>query len=159
MKCYADLINQMKEACFDTYGFDSGILPPLMPPTNPKNKQISAIEYKFEALVENQRGLKFFGVPVFSGKSLLPFFDPPRYLRLDGKRVKLAYDSIDNFVLPDFEWTWTWSLWYVVMMRDVDEMGWAYLSVWGKWWHGQFRFGDSVRRRVWVRLRQRNLAK
>lgn len=161
MKCYEDLIDQLEGACFDTYGFlHNGIIPPLVPTPDTSNREGSTkIEYKFEALIENQRGLRMFGVPLFSGKSLLPLLDPPRYLRLDGKRVKLAYDSIDNFVLPDFDWAWTWSLWYVVMMCDVDESGWAYLSFWGKRWHGHFRFGDSVRRRVWVRLRQRTLTR
>lgn len=158
MESYNELLKQLKAHNYDIFGFSQNDFKvvSLFVPSDAEHK-LNRIEYQIEGLVENQRGLKFFGVPFFSGKSLLPLLDPPLYLRLNGKRVRLPYDSLENSVLPDFDWSWSWSLWYVLMMHDVDELGWVYLGVWGKWWHGKYRFGDCVRRRVWVRMRHRDL--
>ncbi|WPK27390.1 hypothetical protein PUMCH_004777 [Australozyma saopauloensis] len=157
LNSYNSLLEQLEKSHFDTFGYspNNSSLVSLLVSPNAKSQAPLAEEYKIDALIENQRGLKFFGVPLFSGKSLLPVLDPPMFQRLNGKRVKLSYDSLDNYVLPDFGWSWSWSSWYVLMLHDVDELGWAYLGVWGKWWHGKYRFGDCVRRRVWVRMRQR----
>lgn len=157
MEPYNRLLVQLDSANFDTFGFTQNnmdFVSLLAPSSRIKNTNVQC-EYEFESLVENQRGLMFFGITFFSSKSLLPVLDPPLFLRLNGKRVRLPYDSIDNFVLPDFDWIWAWSLWYVLMLHDVDDLGWAYLRVWGKHWHGKYQFGDTVRRRVWIRMRQR----
>lgn len=114
-------------------------------------------EHAFDVIIENQRGIKLLGIPLFSGKSLLPLVDPPRYQRLDGVKVTLPHESMANYPLPGVDWTWSWSLWYVLMLHDVDEIGWVYAPFWkpGSCWHGKYSFGDFVRRRLWVRRRHR----
>lgn len=114
-------------------------------------------EYAFDIVVENQRGLKLFGVAHYSHKSLFPVIDPPPYQRLDGLTVLLNYNSISNYPLPDLGWLWAWEQWYVLMLNDVDESGWVYLFMFAKWsrWHGKYYWGDYVRRRLWVRMRIR----
>lgn len=117
-------------------------------------------EYAFQFIVENQRGMKFFGIPCFNRKSLIPVIDPPQYTRVDGSRVTLSDDHIENYPLPDLGWHWGWDQWYVLMLNDVDEQGWMYLSIVfrrGLHWHGKYNFGNFVRRRLWVRLRVRSL--
>lgn len=157
MQCYNLLIRQLELNNFDTFGFsenNTAVVAHLIP-NYPESSQEK--EYKIETLVENQRGIKILGITLFSSKSLIPLLDPSLYLRLNGKQVRIPYDSLDNYVLPDFGWKWTWSTWYVLMLNDTDELGWLYLGVWGKRWHGNYRFGDCVRKRVWVRLRERCL--
>lgn len=114
--------------------------------------------FECDVIVENQRGIKFFGIPLFSRKSLIPLLDPPAYQRLDGSKVLLSFDAIDNYPLPDLDWTWAWTLWYVLMLNDVDELGWMYLLCfwWLLNWHGKYYFGDFSRKRLWARLRSRN---
>lgn len=158
MDCYNLLVRQLELNNFDTFGFslNDTALVSLLIPDHPNSSH--GKEYKIESLVENQRGIKLFGIALFSSKSLIPLLDPSPYLRLNGRRVKLPYDSLDNYVLPDFDWKWTWSTWYVLMFNDADELGWLYLGVWGKRWHGKHRFGDCVRKRVWLRMRERCLS-
>lgn len=112
--------------------------------------------YDFDFVVENQRGMKFFGIPLFSDKSLLPFVDPLSYQLLNGKDVLLNYDNLENYPLPDLRWRWCWSLWYILMIDDVDDQGWIYLHLLFRnrgHWKGKYYFGNFVRRRVWVRMR------
>lgn len=116
-------------------------------------------EYAFQFIVENQRGMKFFGIPCFNKKSLIPLIDPPQYTRVDGSRVTVSEDRIENYPLPDLGWRWGWDLWYVSMLNDVDEQGWLYLSIIfrkGLHWHGKYSIGNFIRRRLWVRLRIRH---
>lgn len=118
------------------------------------------IEYAFQIIVENQRGLKIFGIPCFNRKSLIPGLDPPPFQRVDGTRVILSDDSIENYPLPDLNWRWAWDSWYVLMLNDVDESGWMYLSAIfrkGLHWHGKCLLGNFVRRRLWLRLRTRDI--
>ncbi|QWW24009.1 hypothetical protein CA7LBN_002843 [Candidozyma auris] len=119
-------------------------------------------EYAFQFIVENQRGMKFFGIPCFNKKSLIPVLDPPQYTRIDGSRVTLSDEHIENYPLPDLGWKWGWDSWYVLMLNDVDEQGWMYSSIVFRkrsHWHGKYYFGNFVRRRLWVRLRVRALPK
>lgn len=114
-------------------------------------------ELYFDVVMENQRGAKFFAIPLFSRKSLLPCIDPPPYQRLDGLPVMVPYDSIDNFALPDLDWCWLWDSWHVLMLNDVDDQGWRYLTMFQRQprWHGNYYFGDFVRQRTWIRMRHR----
>lgn len=121
-------------------------------------EKLSATEYCFEFVVENQRGMKFFGIPVFSNRSLIPLLDPPNYQLLDGRSMILIHDNIDNYPLPDLNWKWSWSTWYVLMLNDVDGHGWIYshINFSSKKWKGHYNFGNFVRRRIWIRLRERS---
>jgi len=114
-------------------------------------------DYRFDFIIENQRGTKFFGIPLFSNKTLLPFIDPPTYQRLDGRTISLTYNNISNFPLPDMDWEWSWDKWYLLMVNDVDAQGWLYsLMIFNSThWKGKYRFGNFIRRRIWVRMRHK----
>jgi hypothetical protein len=107
-----------------------------------------------DILYENQRGSFFFGLPLFSSRSLLNF-DPPPWV--DAQFKPSAVD-ITNAQVPDPSWKWEWRTWYVDMSHDVDEEGWEY-SFWfqkGFSWHGTHPwFHSFVRRRRWLRKRTR----
>lgn len=145
---YASLLSLLETNNFNVGGFDKMIQPPLL----------RSLDFHFDVVLENQRGLKILGIPLFSRQSLMPCIDPPPYQHLDGLPVLLAYDSIDNYALPDFGWSWLWDTWHVLMLNDVDELGWAYLLLFLRSlkWHGKYYFGDFVRRRMWIRMRQRD---
>lgn len=107
-----------------------------------------------DVLYENQRGSFFFGVPLFSAKSLLNF-DPAAWV--DG-RFKPTPVDITNAAVPDPSWDWAWPSWYVDMSHDVDEEGWEYSFSFrhGFAWHGTHPwFHSFVRRRRWLRKRVR----
>lgn len=134
-----DVVDELLQSMLRTYGAPPG-------------------ELAFDVIVENQRGMKLFGIPLFSGKSLFPLVDPSLFERVEGTKVLLNHDSISNYPLPDLDWVWVWDLWHVLMANDVDELGWVYLIKFLSWllhWHGKYYFGDFVRRRLWVRLRKR----
>ncbi|KAL2854347.1 hypothetical protein BJY01DRAFT_231930 [Aspergillus pseudoustus] len=104
-----------------------------------------------DILYENQRGWFFFGIPLYSDRSLLNL-DPTPWMNGDGKR---SIVNITNAQVPDPSWEWAWRTWYVDMSGDVDEQGWQYaFSFASSSWHGTHPFFHSfVRRRRWVRLR------
>lgn len=138
----------------------------LLKHTNVKSgqliKALASYEYqsddsRFDFIVENQRGTKFFGIPLFSNKTLLPLLDPQTYQLLDGKTINLTYSNINNYPLPDMNWEWSWDKWYLLMANDVDDQGWLYSVMMfnSSHWKGRYRFGNFVRRRIWVRMRNR----
>ncbi|KAI9373713.1 hypothetical protein BJX61DRAFT_541484 [Aspergillus egyptiacus] len=106
---------------------------------------------ELDILYENQRGWFFFGIPLYSDRSLLNL-DPAPWLNTAGKR---SFANITNAQVPDPSWEWAWRTWYVDMSGDVDEQGWSYaFSFASSSWHGTHPFWHSfVRRRRWVRLR------
>ncbi|KAL2826985.1 hypothetical protein BDW59DRAFT_59178 [Aspergillus cavernicola] len=106
---------------------------------------------ELDILYENQRGWFFFGIPLYSARSLLNI-DPSPWMNADGKR---SFVNITNAQVPDPSWEWVWRTWYVDMSGDVDEQGWQYgFSFAASSWHGTHPFCHSfVRRRRWVRLR------
>lgn len=115
-------------------------------------------DYDYDFVVENQRGMKVFGIPLFLNKALIPVFDPATFQLANGKNLAINYDNIDNFHLPDLDWAWAWPKWYVLMLNDVDDQGWLYLGISFKLrhrWKGKYYFGNFVRRRIWVRLRHK----
>lgn len=104
-------------------------------------------------IVEYQRGLKFFGIPLYSQRSLIPFADPSEFETLGGRKLLLSYGSIQNYPLPDLDWNWDWERWYVLMTDSVDDQGWMYAGWSG--WSSKYRLGTGIRRRIWVRRRRR----
>ncbi|KAL2810708.1 hypothetical protein BJX63DRAFT_422927 [Aspergillus granulosus] len=106
---------------------------------------------ELDILYENQRGWFFFGIPLYSDRSLLNL-DPAPWINRDGKH---SIVNITNAQVPDPSWEWAWKTWYVDMSGDVDEQGWQYaFSFASSSWHGTHPFFHSfVRRRRWVRLR------
>lgn len=104
-----------------------------------------------DILYENQRGWFFCGIPLYSGRSLLPI-DPSAW-----QTATFQYSpvNITNAQLPDPSWAWVWRTWYVDMSYDVDEEGWQYSFNFGQWsWHGTHPwFHSFVRRRRWLRKR------
>ncbi|KAJ5924853.1 hypothetical protein N7466_009040 [Penicillium verhagenii] len=108
---------------------------------------------ELDILYENQRGWFFFGIPLYSHSSLLNF-DPSAWMTQD-KRASPV--NITNAQVPDPSWEWAWRTWYVDMSGDVDEQGWQYsLSFGSSQWHGTHPwFHSYVRRRRWIRLRQK----
>ena len=117
-------------------------------PTKVKKQQ----DYEVDILYENQRGSFFFGIPLYSSKSLLNF-DPSAW------QTAAFEDSpvdITNAQVPDPTWAWAWKCWYVDMSHDVDEEGWEYSFSFrqGFSWHGNHPwFHSFVRRRRWLRKR------
>lgn len=151
MDNYEHLISLLEANNFNTQSLSSVLSMHVLP-------EDDTIDIAFDVIIENQRGLKLFGIPLFSRKSLIPFLDPPLFQRLDGLKVSLSLGKIENYPLPDFGWQWSWHQWYVLMLNDVDELGWVYLLIFLRLrlrWHGKYYFGDFVRRRLWVRMLQR----
>lgn len=105
-----------------------------------------------DVLYENQRGWFFFGIPMFSEKSLLNF-DPPAWMTRNNEESPV---NVTNAQLPDPSWEWAWKTWYVDMSCDVDEEGWQYSFSFASnfSWHGTHPwFHSFVRRRRWLRKR------
>ncbi|OBA21009.1 hypothetical protein METBIDRAFT_41268 [Metschnikowia bicuspidata var. bicuspidata NRRL YB-4993] len=150
------LVELLNKNNFKTRGFEQ-LLKEDYAPAGPAGSAAN-FEHAFDVIVENQRGVKLLGIPLFSGKSLLPLMDPPMYQRLDGVKVTLAHEAMANYPLPGVDWHWSWALWYVLMLYDVDESGWLYLTFWRPTssWHGRYHVSDFVRRRLWVRRRHRD---
>ena len=126
---------------------------PLSEEENQKHKhKHKEWPYEVDILYENQRGLFFFGIPLYSHSSLLNF-DPAPWVTKD---FKDSLVNITNAQVPDPSWEWAWKSWYVDMSYDVDEEGWQYSFSFGrKWaWHGTHPwFHSYVRRRRWLRKR------
>ncbi|MCJ1450773.1 hypothetical protein MMC28_001107 [Mycoblastus sanguinarius] len=107
-----------------------------------------------DVLYENQRGSFFFGIPLYSSKSLLNL-DPSAW---QNSTFQDSAVNITNAQLPDPSWGWAWKTWYVDMSHDVDEEGWEYSLSFNKFyaWHGSHPwFHSFVRRRRWLRKRVR----
>ncbi|KAG7191961.1 uncharacterized protein KQ657_002567 [Scheffersomyces spartinae] len=117
---------------------------------------VPSSEYRLELVVENQRGMKVLGIPLYSGKTLIPKMDPTNFQQLSGDNLYLLGD-LSQFPLSDFGWEWTWPEWYVLMASDVDEEGWVYSRLFfaSKHWKGKHYMGHFIRRRVWIRLRNK----
>lgn len=113
---------------------------------------------QLDVLYENQRGTFFFGIPLYSHKSLLNL-DPAPWVTQDFKESPV---DITNAQVSDPSWEWAWKTWYVDMSGDVDEEGWEYSFSFSikKAWHGTHPWFHSwVRRRRWVRLRVKKFSR
>ncbi|KAK6526329.1 hypothetical protein TWF694_004927 [Orbilia ellipsospora] len=106
---------------------------------------------ELDILYENQRGTFFFGIPMFSAKSLLPVDSAPWTNRHH------APSAVNIFTaqVPDPSWCWAWKSFAVDMTGDVDEEGWQYSFAFrGTKWHGNAVWWHGfVRRRRWIRKR------
>ncbi|ODQ80069.1 hypothetical protein BABINDRAFT_28536, partial [Babjeviella inositovora NRRL Y-12698] len=112
----------------------------------------------YDFVVENQRGMTLFGIPMFSKHSLLEPLDPPSYQSVNTNNdVLQGYHRaiLELYPLPDLLWDWAWDSWCILMNNDVDDQGWIYLRFFfqSSLWHGKSKLGNFVRRRIWVRLR------
>ncbi|OJD18531.1 hypothetical protein AJ78_01447 [Emergomyces pasteurianus Ep9510] len=107
---------------------------------------------EIDVLYENQRGWWFFGIPLYSAKSLLNL-DPSAWLT---RNFEVSPVNIANAQVPDPSWEWEWDTWYIDMCYDVDEAGWQYsFSFSARFaWHGTHPWYHCfVRRRRWLRKR------
>ena len=117
-----------------------------------KPVQKHPVQYAVDILYENQRGMFFFGIPLYSHSSLLNF-DPSPWVTKD---LRDSAVNITNAQVPDPSWEWAWKTWYVDMSHDVDEEGWQYSFSFSSQfvWHGTHPwFHSFVRRRRWLRRR------
>lgn len=121
----------------------------LIDQNNPNQKFI-----KYEVIIENQRGATLFGSKLYSKESVLYPLDPPKYQTLTGQNLS----SITMYPEPANNWHWSWKQWHVMMINDVDEEGWIYSAVrfGGYHWTGVGKFGNFVRRRIWIRMSERS---
>ncbi|GMG40590.1 unnamed protein product [Ambrosiozyma monospora] len=108
---------------------------------------------KYDVLLENQRGVKLFGIPLYGSDPILTPFDPPKFETLSGLKVPNMY----HYPLPGKSWVWCWKSWHILMIKDVDEEGWIYarMRFGSHHWKGVGKFGNFVRRRIWIRKRER----
>uniref|UniRef100_A0A060T985 ARAD1D13552p n=1 Tax=Blastobotrys adeninivorans TaxID=409370 RepID=A0A060T985_BLAAD len=120
---------------------------------DPNKPQAISDTVVLDRVVENQRGWFLFGFPFFSSGTLMPN-DPAPYTTPNGKSIG---GDMSVYLLPDRSWDWKWKRWYVDMSGDVDDQGWTYSIRFGSGsWHGShIWFHSFVRKRSWVRLRQK----
>lgn len=109
---------------------------------------------RYEIIIENQRGATVFGNKMFCKQSVLYPLDPPKYQTLTGQNLV----NLSMYPEPAHNWNWSWKKWHVMMINDVDEEGWIYSSVrfGSSNWTGVGKFGNFVRRRIWVRMVERS---
>ncbi|ODQ59251.1 hypothetical protein WICANDRAFT_55818 [Wickerhamomyces anomalus NRRL Y-366-8] len=120
--------------------------------TTTSTTSTSSLEYSYDLLIENERGFIIFGLPFYT-KYMFPF-DPPNFTNINGSKIS----NLKLFPLPDLNWKWSWDKWYVIMNDDNDDQGWCYSWRFGsKHWRGEQRLGCFVRRRIWLRLRERKI--
>ncbi|ODV95489.1 hypothetical protein PACTADRAFT_26525, partial [Pachysolen tannophilus NRRL Y-2460] len=107
----------------------------------------------YDIIAENQRGLIILGIPLFSKYSLVSPFDPPYYQNVNGNSI----NDLSLYPLPDLNWKWSWDRWYVLMNDDVDDKGFVYSAINFNSvnWKGKYKFGNSIRRRIWIRMREK----
>ncbi|OUM55847.1 hypothetical protein BVG19_g5454 [[Candida] boidinii] len=114
---------------------------------------LSDENYRYEVIIENQRGSTVFGVQKYSDKILMHKLDPSKFQTLSGSRIT----SLNLYPLAGIDWKWSWDSWHALMISDVDQQGWLYSSIHfgGKKWKGFGTLGSFVRRRIWIRLREK----
>ncbi|KAL3424488.1 Meiotically up-regulated gene 65 protein [Phlyctema vagabunda] len=108
-------------------------------------------ESAIDILWENERGLFFFGKPLFSPKAL-GISDPPKWTNA---HQKPSFTDITNHQLPDPTWEWQWKEWRINHDDGVDPDGWEYaFAFWKKCsFHEPGCCNSYVRRRAWIRKR------
>lgn len=116
---------------------------------------ISPFIQEYDVLYENQRGFYLLGIPKFSANLLSPL-DPPAWC---DRNLKGIGTDLQNHPLPDPTWEWVDSTWLVDMSGDVDPNGWQYAFRFNNCtWRGDSKaFHNFVRRRRWLRLRQKKV--
>jgi len=120
-----------------------------------KSKNDDEYTVAIDVLYENQRGMFFCGIPLFSHLTLLNF-DPPPWVN---QYFHHSAVDIHSAQVPDPTWEWAWDQWHVDMSTDVDNDGWQYNFAFHTSptsWHGtRVWFHSFVRRRRWLRKRRR----
>lgn len=126
-------------------------------------------ELSYELIIEHERGIILFGYPFFNKSALIKGLDPPLFVNKHNKPVNIterghstttgAFSyNMNLYPLDAANWKWKWDKWYVLMLEaDTDDQGWVYsgLTFYSSNWRGKYRFGNSVRKRVWIRLKER----
>lgn len=147
---HIQLLNELNELLVDSHTFEStlSILKDF-------NSRLS--KFQFDYIIENQRGWKLIGIPVYSYKALWPIIDPPHYQTIHGGKVNTINHNLSTYPLPDINWKWVWENWYIFMINDIDDQGWFYSYVFFKDknnWNGKSNLLKFVRKRIWMRLRK-----
>ena len=93
---------------------------------------------------------------MYANQFLLQPLDPPKFQTLNGK----ALESVIMYPLPGTDWEWAWNEWHILMLNNVDENGWTYsrTSFDSKRWNSSRYLGKFVRRRIWLRMAERNFS-
>lgn len=106
--------------------------------------------FKYEVIIESQRGSTISGNHIYSKDSIIYPIDPPKFQTIWGDNL----ESLRLYPDPGLNWEWGWKNWHVLMIDDVDEEGWIYSNFrfGSKHWSGVGRLGKFVRRRIWIRL-------
>jgi hypothetical protein len=107
----------------------------------------------FDILYENERGGFLCGAALFSPRALGNLDPAPwtnKYHRKSRTDTRTAQP-------PDPEWQWAWPEWRLNRGPHADDAGWEYSFAFARrfGWHGPRWYNSFVRRRVWVRKRER----
>lgn len=112
-------------------------------------------ESAIDILYENQRGGFLCGLALFSSAALGASDAPP----WTNSSFKPSATNIHNAQPPDPSWEWAWAEWKINHDEQVkmDEDGWEYSFMFSKKfsWHGPRWYNSYVRRRAWIRKRER----
>ncbi|MBE3041840.1 hypothetical protein IMZ48_04515, partial [Candidatus Bathyarchaeota archaeon] len=108
---------------------------------------------EIDILYENERGGFMCGIPLFSSKAL-GNLDPTPWTNVFHKA---SPTSIHTAQVPDPTWEWSWPEWRIHHHHDVDEGGWEYSFMFSRKfsWHGPRWWNSFVRRRTWIRKREK----
>lgn len=131
-------------------------------------------EISFEILIENERGMKMFGIQIFSSNFLIPKVDPTtKFCNINGYSINndLKLFSIDelNEETDTGLWKWCWQQWFVLCFNgDInvtgqraiycDYEGWFYSKNFTMTnWYGEFSLFRFLfcRRRLLIRLKEK----
>lgn len=121
------------------------------------NDEILKDDIQFDFIIENQRGMKVFGMPLYNHKLLFPFIDPPHYTSIHNKKVSIINNKLTNYPLL-YKWKYVWDSWFILMFNDVDTQGWNYsYNIFSNHnsWNGEHSWYKFIRKRIWIRLRKR----
>jgi len=102
-----------------------------------------------EEVFENERGTGFGDKSKFNAGALFKSERGP-WSTASGQ-PKLPMDCLE---VPNKQWKWV-NAWRVDNSTDVDEDGWEYAMNWGREFSSVYRKTSFVRRRKWIRLRQK----
>lgn len=148
---YIGLLDRLNGLLVDSHTFESTLA--ILTQFN-----LSLTSFQFDYIIENQRGLNLIGIPLYSYKALWPGVDPPHYQTLQGDKVNVINNKLSSYPLPDINWKWGWDNWYIFMINDMDDQGWFYSYGFFRDkndWNGKVNALKFVRKRIWIRLRQK----
>jgi len=124
-------------------------------PRSGRKKDDQETESAIDVLYENERGGFLCGIPLFSSKAL-GGLDHPAWTNVAHKP---SATNTSNAQVPDPSWEWSWKEWSINHDDQVDEDGWEYSFAYGKFsWHGPSWWNSFVRRRAWIRKRNKKHA-